>query len=76
MIRTAIAGASGYTGLELVKLISNHPQTSLEAVTSNSYQGKSFTEIFPSMRGFEFLVCTPFDADKLARVILETIGEL
>ena len=66
MIRTAIAGASGYTGLELVKLISNHPGASLEAVTSNSYQGKSFTDIFPSMRGFESLICTPFDAAALA----------
>jgi N-acetyl-gamma-glutamyl-phosphate reductase len=66
MIKTAIAGASGYTGLELVKLISNHPEASLEAVTSNSYQGKSVTEIFPSMRGFESLICTPFDATELA----------
>jgi len=66
MIKTAIAGASGYTGLELVKLISNHPKASLEAVTSNSYQGKSFTDIFPSMRGFESLICTPFDAKELS----------
>lgn len=66
MIKTAIAGASGYTGLELVKLISNHPKASLEAVTSNSYQGKSFTDIFPSMHGFESLICTPFDAKTLS----------
>ncbi len=66
MIKTAIAGASGYTGLELVRLISNHPDASLEVVTSNSYQGKSFTEIFPSMRGFESLIFTPFDGKKLA----------
>ena len=66
MIRTGIAGASGYTGVELVKLISNHPNASLEAVTSNSYEGKALTEIFPSMRGFESLVCEAFDAEALA----------
>lgn len=66
MIKTAIIGASGYTGLELVKLISNHPKADLQAVTSNTYQGKSFTDIFPSMRGFESLVCTAFDAGKLS----------
>ncbi len=66
MIRTAIAGASGYTGLELVKLISNHPGASLEAVTSNSYKGKSLTQVFPSLRGVQSLVCTSFDADELA----------
>ena len=66
MIRTGIAGASGYTGVELVKLISNHPDARLEAVTSNSYAGKAFTEIFPSMRGFASLICEPFDAQRLA----------
>jgi N-acetyl-gamma-glutamyl-phosphate reductase len=66
MIRTGIAGASGYTGVELVKLITNHPEASLEVITSNSYQGKALTDIFPSMRGFESLICQEFDADKLA----------
>lgn len=66
MIRTGIAGASGYTGVELVKLISNHPLASLEAITSNSYQGKALTDIFPSMRGFESLICEPFNAQNLA----------
>lgn len=66
MIRTGIAGASGYTGVELVKLITNHPGASLEVITSNSYQGKALTDIFPSMRGFESLICQGFDAEALA----------
>lgn len=66
MIRTGIAGASGYTGVELVKLISNHPGATLEAITSNSYKGKALTEIFPSMRRCESLICEAFDADRLA----------
>lgn len=65
MIRTGIAGASGYTGVELVKLISNHPGATLDAITSSSYKGKPLTDIFPSMRGFESLVCEPFDAEAL-----------
>jgi N-acetyl-gamma-glutamyl-phosphate reductase len=69
MIRAGIAGVSGYTGIELVKLISNHSKASLQAVTSNSYVGKALTEIFPSMRGFESLVCQPFDAQALAQKI-------
>ena len=66
MIRTGIAGASGYTGVELVKLITNHPEATLEVITSSSYKGKAFTEIFPSMHGFDSLICQEFDADKLA----------
>jgi N-acetyl-gamma-glutamyl-phosphate reductase len=66
MINVAIAGASGYTGVELVKLISNHPKTKLCAITSNSYKGKSLTDIFPSMRGFENLICQEMDIQSLA----------
>ncbi|MCP4718652.1 MAG: N-acetyl-gamma-glutamyl-phosphate reductase, partial [Desulfobacteraceae bacterium] len=66
MIKVGIAGASGYTGVELVKLISNHPHARLEAITSSSYKGKPFTDIFPSMRGFESLICEDLDAKALS----------
>jgi len=66
MIKVGIAGASGYTGVELVKLISNHPTARLETITSSSYKGKPFTDIFPSMRGFEELICEELDAKKLS----------
>ncbi|MBU1341248.1 MAG: N-acetyl-gamma-glutamyl-phosphate reductase, partial [Proteobacteria bacterium] len=54
---------------ELVKLISNHPKAKLCAVTSNSYKGKSLTDIFPSMRGFENLICQDLDIKSLAQKI-------
>lgn len=69
MINVGIAGASGYTGVELVKLISNHPEAKLCAVTSNSYKGKPFTDIFPSMRGFENLMCEDLDIESLSQKI-------
>ncbi len=66
MIKVGIAGASGYTGVELVKLISNHPKARLETITSSSYKGKPLTDIFPSMRGFESLICEDLDAQALS----------
>ncbi|WP_299976452.1 N-acetyl-gamma-glutamyl-phosphate reductase [Desulfobacula sp.] len=69
MINVGIAGASGYTGVELVKLISNHPKAKLCAVTSNSYKGKSLTNIFPSMRGFENLICEDLDIKSLSKKV-------
>ena len=69
MINVGIAGASGYTGVELVKLISNHPKAKLCAVTSNSYNGKSLTDIFPSMRGFENLICEELDIKSLSKKV-------
>jgi N-acetyl-gamma-glutamyl-phosphate reductase len=61
MIKVGIAGASGYTGVELVKLIFNHPKAKLCSITSNSYKDKSLTDIFPSMKGFENLICEDLD---------------
>ena len=69
MIRVGIAGASGYTGVELVKLVANHPQAEVCAITSNRYSGQAFTDIFPSMRQFSGLICEDLDAKVLGRKI-------
>ena len=69
MINVGIAGASGYTGVELVKLISNHPKAKLCSITSNKYKGKAFTQIFPSMRGFENLICDGLDIQALSKKV-------
>lgn len=65
MIKVGIAGASGYTGVELVKLISNHPETEIGILTSNSYTGKSLTQIYPGVAGFENMICEPLNIDSL-----------
>ena len=67
MIKVGIAGVTGYTGIELVKLISNHPKAKLCAVGSNSYAGKALTDVFPSMRGFETLMCKGLGPEFLSR---------
>ncbi len=46
-VKTAIIGASGYSGEELVRLLLHHPQADLVAVTSRQYAGKTVAEIFP-----------------------------
>jgi len=45
--RIAIVGASGYSGEELVRLLLNHPQAELVAVTSRQYAGQTLAQIFP-----------------------------
>jgi N-acetyl-gamma-glutamyl-phosphate reductase len=45
--KVAIVGASGYSGEELVKLLLNHPQAELAAVTSRQYAGETLAQIFP-----------------------------
>ncbi len=46
-IKTAIVGASGYTGMELLRLLLIHPHVDLVAVTSRQEAGKSLASVFP-----------------------------
>lgn len=50
-IKTAVVGASGYTGSELLRLLLQHPQVDLCAVTSRQEAGKSIASLFPRYRG-------------------------
>ena len=47
MIKAAVAGASGYAGMTAVQLLARHPGVELKQLSSRSYAGKPFTEIFP-----------------------------
>jgi N-acetyl-gamma-glutamyl-phosphate reductase len=50
-IKTAIVGASGYSGEELARLLLGHPQVELTAVTSRQYAGKTLAQVFPKYAG-------------------------
>ncbi len=52
MLRVAIAGASGYTGFELVRLLSAHPQVQLTMITSRAQCGQPLDEFYPALKGF------------------------
>ena len=49
-MKAAIVGASGYSGEELVRLLSRHPDVTLTAVTSRSLAGKPVSEVMPSLK--------------------------
>jgi N-acetyl-gamma-glutamyl-phosphate reductase len=46
-----IIGATGYTGSELVRILSFHNEVEIELITSESYKGKRFSDIHPQFRG-------------------------
>jgi len=50
-IKTAIVGASGYTGMELLRLLLTHPGVELVAATSRQEAGKSIASVFPRFQG-------------------------
>ena len=51
MIRVAIVGGTGYTGVELLRLLALHPEVEVVAVTSRSEAGRRVDDMFPSLRG-------------------------
>jgi N-acetyl-gamma-glutamyl-phosphate reductase len=51
MISTAIVNGTSYTGLELLRLLSQHPQFVVKSVTSRSAVGKRLHEVFPQLHG-------------------------
>lgn len=50
-IKVGIIGATGYAGAELVRLIISHPNVVISALSSRSYEGKRFSEIYPTFFG-------------------------
>ncbi|OOR87850.1 N-acetyl-gamma-glutamyl-phosphate reductase [Moraxella caviae] len=50
-IQVGIVGGTGYTGVELIRLLSNHPNAKITLLTSRTEAGKAASEIFPSLRG-------------------------
>ena len=50
MLRVAVAGASGYTGFELIRILSGHPQARLTMITSRQQMGKKLADFYPAFR--------------------------
>ena len=57
MVKVAIVGASGYTALELIKLLLNHPQVEIAALTTRQEGSPSIAAIHPSLAGRLDLPC-------------------
>lgn len=65
MIKVGIVGGSGYTGAELLRLLSEHPKAELVAITSRNDSGTHVTTMFPSLRGLVDLKFTAPEATPL-----------
>lgn len=52
-IKAAVVGGSGYTGIELIRLLLEHPDVELMAVTSRTEASRSLVDVFPSFRGHQ-----------------------
>jgi N-acetyl-gamma-glutamyl-phosphate reductase len=64
MIKVGIVGGTGYTGVELLRLLAAHPDVQLTAITSRKEDGLPVADMFPSLRGrVELAFTAPDKAD-------------
>lgn len=67
MVTVGIVGGTGYTGVELLRIMATHPEVELSVITSRSEAGTAVSELFPNLRGMVDLVFTELDMSRLAQ---------
>ncbi len=65
-LKVGIIGGSGYTGVELCRLLSTHPDCELTVITSRQYEGKAVSAVFPSLKERVLLNFSQPDLDKIS----------
>jgi len=65
MLKAGIVGGTGYTGVELLRLLAQHPHVELKAITSRKEAGTPVAAMFPSLRGRVELAFSEPNADAL-----------
>jgi N-acetyl-gamma-glutamyl-phosphate reductase len=67
MLKVGILGGTGYTGVELLRLLALHPGSQLTEITSRAEAGKAVSDLFPSLRDHVDLAFTTPDLKRLAQ---------
>jgi N-acetyl-gamma-glutamyl-phosphate reductase len=68
MVKAAVVGATGYTGEELVKLLSCHPKVKIVSLTAKIDRPEKIQELYPSLVGKIDMVCELPTEEKVARL--------
>ena len=87
MIKVGIVGGTGYTGVELLRLLAQHPQAEVVAITSRAESGRRVDDLYPNLRGHYDLAFSEPDIGQLAacdvvffatphNVAMQTVPEL
>ncbi len=67
MIKVGVFGATGYAGVELIRLLSTHKHVELKMVSSQTFAGKPLSDVYKNLKGIVDIVCTEADVDAAAK---------
>ena len=65
-MKVSIIGATGYTGAELIRLLTQHPKVDIEIITSNSFVGEKISDIYPNLTGIIDKKCEELNVEQIA----------
>ena len=65
MINVAVLGATGYAGIELVRILSNHPEVSIKFLGSHSFSGKKIDEVYQNFNKILDIECKELDLEEV-----------
>lgn len=66
MIKTAVLGATGYAGIELVRILSSHPEADIRILGSQSFDGQPISKVYKNFAHVLDLNCEKLDLDRVA----------
>ncbi len=67
MIKAGIVGGTGYTGVELLRLLVAHPEVELSVITSRSEAGQAVSSLYPNLRGHVDILFSEPDQETLSQ---------
>ncbi len=66
MVKTAVIGAAGYAGAELVRILAGHPHVELTMITCRQHAGSVFSDVYPAMAGHVDMKCQAFSEEAVS----------
>ncbi|MCX7923126.1 MAG: N-acetyl-gamma-glutamyl-phosphate reductase [Clostridia bacterium] len=66
MVNVGVIGATGYVGIEIVRLLQKHPDINITSVVSQSFVGQKISDIYPNLKNVFDMECEALDIDKVA----------
>ncbi len=67
MLRVGVLGATGYAGIETVRILSKHPNVKITRLVSHSFVGKKISDIYPNFKNVLDIECCALDVDDIAK---------